>query len=58
MIDIWSGLATFLAEMIEKYADQLNFDKPVPMIGYQKRKSSEMLYHVFMSYLEYICMNK
>lgn len=28
MNDIWNGLASFLAEMIEKYGNQLTFDLP------------------------------
>ena len=33
MFDIWSGLANFLAEIIEKYGGELNLDR-IPTLLY------------------------
>lgn len=50
MNDIWNGLASFLAEMIEKYGNQLTFDLPKQEIIYLKQPEPEIVYLCFSSY--------
>ncbi len=44
MFDIWSGLANFLAEIIEKYGGELNLDRiPNFTVHKQSGKKRSML---------------
>lgn len=46
--DEWSGLADFLAEMIEKYVDQINLDSLPDPDKYYLLNSMEEMYRRYM----------
>lgn len=51
MIDVWNGLASFLAEMIEKYGNQIIIDTPAYEILYRNKTDTSNIYSYFVKYL-------
>lgn len=58
MSDVWNGLASFLAEMIEKYGNELNYNTPSIIYEIENVMDPNSQYFTFICYFDKLIANR
>ena len=58
MSDVWNGLASFLADMIEKYGNELNYGTPSIIYEFENNLNPDEQYFTFICYFDKLIANR